>query len=306
MWRTGDDLSYKMSLQSKKEELKSFIKNLPNPLNKEKFNLLKKGIWDNPKTQVYINEKKDFTFLFPQKKINYKKYTPRKKKIGLQDYKRILQKEENNRRYKKICKYFMYCKNLLEIGSGEGKFLKLINSKERLSLFSLEKDEAANLSYRNLKWLTNFNDFKQVKEEFDIICFFHVFEHIYEPHQFLQQVKRIMKKNGKVILEVPSLDDPILSLYRIKEYVDFFFQAQHPFTYSRDSLMRVMRKYFRVEDVIPFQRYGLDNHLSWLMNKKPGGSKVLNNLFEISNKDYIKDLENSKKTDAVILVLKNR
>ena len=60
--------------------LKDFIKELPSPLNKEKFFLFKQGIWDNKETKVFINQKKDFTFLFPQPEIDYKKYKPRKKK----------------------------------------------------------------------------------------------------------------------------------------------------------------------------------------------------------------------------------
>ena len=56
-----------------KNDLKTFIKKLPSPLNKEQYYLLKRGIWDNPNTNVYINFKKDFTFLFPQEKLDYTK-----------------------------------------------------------------------------------------------------------------------------------------------------------------------------------------------------------------------------------------
>ena len=288
------------------DNLKKFIAKLPSPLNKEKYILLKHGIWDNPKTSVYINKKKDFTFLFPQKKIDYKKYTPRKIKIGLTRYKKLLQEEENSRRYLKIYKYFDSCKNLLEIGSGEGNFLELLNKKEKMKLSSMEKDEKSNLKYKKLKWLTSYNNFENIKKKYDIICFFHVFEHIYEPNLFLKEIKRISHTKSRIILEVPSLSDPIMKIYKIKEFFDFFFQTQHPYTYSENSLTRVLKKNFIIEEKIPFQRYGLDNHLSWLINKKPGGNKNLNSLFQITNKSYINELEKSRNTDANIIVLKNR
>ncbi len=286
--------------------LKKFIKKLPSPLDKEEYYLLKHGIWDNPKTSVYINKKKDFTFLFPQKKIDYRKYTPRKQKIGLNKYKKSLLDNENIRRYQKICKYFDSCKNYLEIGSGEGKFLKLLYKKEKINLSSLEKDEKSNLKYKKLKWLTSYKSFEEITKKFDIICFFHVFEHIYEPDIFLKELKRITHRGTKIIIEVPSLSDPIMNIYKIREFIDFFFQTQHPFTYSENSLVRVLKKHFLVEEKIPFQRYGIDNHLSWLINKKPGGNENLNFLFKSTNESYIRELEKSRNTDANMIVLKNK
>ena len=289
-----------------KSDLKKFIKELPIPLNKEKYYLLKRGIWDNPNTNVYINFKKDFTFLFPQEKLDYTKYTPRKQKIGLNKYKRSLLDDENKRRYQKIFKYFDSCENYLEIGSGEGYFLELLNTKLNLQLSSLEKDEKSNLKYKKYKWLNRYKSFSEITNKFDIICFFHVFEHIYKPDFFLKKLKTITHKKSKIILEVPSLNDPILNIYKIKEFKDFFFQTQHPFTYSESSLVRILRRYFIIEKKIPFQRYGIENHLSWLTNKKPGGNKKLSYLFQSTNENYIKDLEKSKSTDSSIIVLKNK
>lgn len=289
-----------------KIDLEKFIKKLPAPLNKEQYYLLKKGIWDNPNTSVYINKKKDFTFLFPQERIDYSKYTPRKLKIGLNKYKRSLVDNENIRRYQKIRKYFDSSENYLEIGSGEGKFLKLLYKKVKIKLSSLEKDEKSNFKYKKLKWLTSYKSFEEIRKKFDIICFFHVFEHIYEPDIFLKELKKITHRGSKIIIEVPSLSDPILNIYKIEEFKDFFFQTQHPFTYSEKSLVRVLEKNFIIEETIPFQRYGIDNHLSWLINKKPGGNESLSFLFESTNQSYIKELEKSRNTDANIIVLKNK
>ncbi len=214
-------------------------------------------------------------------------------------------KEENERRYLKISNYINNSKDLLEIGSGEGKFLKLINSKKKLNLSSLEKDKLSNNNYKKLKWLNTYNDFSQIKKKFDVICFFHVFEHILKPQDFLIKVKKLMSPNAKIIFEVPSLFDPIMNLYQVKEYNDFFFQSQHPYTYSSNSLKRILKKNFVVENTIYFQRYGIDNHLSWLIKKKPGGDKKLNSLYKDANKNYIKDLEKSQNTDSIIMVLSN-
>ena len=51
--------------------------------------------------------------------------------------------------------------------------------------------------------------------------------------------------------------------------------------------------------------YGIENHLSWLIKKEPGGDKKLNSIYKSAKDNYIKDLETSQNTDSVIVVLSN-
>ncbi len=141
-----------------------------------------------------------------------------------------------------------------------------------------------------------------MSEQFDIICMFHVFEHIREPKTFLEKCRRLLSTTGLVIIEVPYIEDPLISIYNIEEFKDFYFQPMHPFVHSIESLrFNFCNAKFLEESMIFYQRYGLDNHLSWLANKKPGGDSYLTSLFK-GNKQYKQTLVDIEKTDTVFYI----
>jgi SAM-dependent methyltransferase len=141
------------------------------------------------------------------------------------------------------------------------------------------------------------------QRRFDLVCFFHVLEHIADPAVFLASCLKTMKANGKIIIEVPSLDDPLRKLYQIKEYEQFYFQAQHPYVYSPKSLSRLLRTNgFNVVACLGHQRYGLENHLTWLAKRQPGGDETFRRMFSSVDAGYRKQLEISGFTDAVIVI----
>ena len=74
--------------------------NLPQPFRDESFDILRWGISDNPSIGVYINQPKDFAFLYPAPSVDYSNYVPRVQKFGLTDYKKALHVIE--RRFDKI------------------------------------------------------------------------------------------------------------------------------------------------------------------------------------------------------------
>ncbi len=50
---------------------------LPAPLARDRFDLLRDGISDDPKTSVLINAARDFAYLTPQPVVDYTHYQPR-------------------------------------------------------------------------------------------------------------------------------------------------------------------------------------------------------------------------------------
>ncbi|MCP3851067.1 MAG: class I SAM-dependent methyltransferase [Gammaproteobacteria bacterium] len=199
-----------------------------------------------------------------------------------------------------IVKDFFIKKKVLEIGSSTGAFLSLLNKSET---------NACELSNENLDFSKQFitgNAYTSLDEvnevDFDVICMFHVFEHIREPISFLKQCQSILKNNGQIVIEVPCSSDPLLTLYNCKEFKDFIFQPMHPMVYNEKSLDYIFSKSgFKKEKVIYHQRYGLENHLSWFKNKKPGGDKILSEIFK-SNIEYKSTLEQLKNTDTIFYI----
>jgi len=90
----------------------------------------------------------------------------------------------------------------------------------------------------------------------------------------------------------------------IKEFKDFYFQKQHVFIHSEKSL-RFLKESSEFTDIqfIHYQRYSLDNHLSWLLNRKRADYKeqfsFLNNS---ALKSYNESLVKMGTTDTVVAI----
>lgn len=196
-------------------------------------------------------------------------------------------------------KYFNN-KKILEIGSSTGAFLSLLENC---------KTNACELATDNLhfsKQFINGRAYKALEDvnenNFDIICMFHVFEHIKEPIKFLKSCAKLLKPDGLIIIEVPHSNDPLLTLYDCQEFKDFVFQPMHPMIYNKPSLDYVFHQSnLENSEVIYHQRYGLENHLSWFKNKKAGGDIQLTELFS-KVKEYKEVLESIKLTDTIFYI----
>ncbi len=106
-----------------------------------------------------------------------------------------------------------------------------------------------------------------------------------------------------MVIEVPSMDDPLISLYRSEPYRRFYFQRQHPYVYTLHSLARLLEHTpLEVERKIPHQRYGLENHLQWLADGTPGGNETYREIFGDREDEYMRALERFGRTDAVIFI----
>lgn len=70
---------------------------------------------------------------------------------------------------------------------------------------------------------------------FDLVCALRVMEHLHDPRLFLSQVKRLLKDQGKLYLEVPNA-------WRPRHHPAEFLGAQHLRLFTRDSLVRFLRQ----------------------------------------------------------------
>lgn len=277
---------------------------LPQPFRNDNFTLLRSGIYDDPGAQVYVNEDRDFAFLNPLEETDYAQYKPRVERLDLKDYKD--RSGTMALRYEKVLAHLARADSLLEIGAGNASFLVYVHEMlPNLSAACVEPDSRTKPQRDKLSWLTQYQDFSAIGgDRFDVVCLFHVLEHVLDPLPFLQRCLTFLGKGGRLIIEVPSLDDPLVSLYDLPTYLDFFFQKQHPYYYSPSSLSRMIEALGnRVEEMIPHQRYGLENHLNWLRNGVPGGNEGLRMIFNETDGPYRKSLEDSGHADAVIAVV---
>jgi SAM-dependent methyltransferase len=278
---------------------------LPEPLKAEKYEVFRKGISEDLKVRVFINAQRDFAYLDPLPELDYRNYIPRVKRFGLDDYKQSL--HLHARRYNKIKHHLANeQQSLLEIGAGDGLFMKTVRGhKPGYHLTAMDKDQNS-LPSRVENSDENYDSLEAVIRKnqcFDIICLFHVMEHIQAPLEFLKAVKQVMSADTTLIIEVPSLFDPLLSIYNCDAFSEFYFSRQHPYVFSPPSLQRLMEHGgFQTDELISFQRYGLENHLNWLNHGQPGGHELFRQLFNGLESDYIAALEKNGKTDTVMWI----
>ncbi len=202
-----------------------------------------------------------------------------------------------NERFEVVGDYFAKGSEVLEIGSSTGAFVSLLEDCRCCCV----EPAGANREYSERFVEEAYSDVSEIPafRKFDVICMFHVFEHIRSPVFFLEKCKKLLKPDGVILIEVPCIRDPLLTIYQLDSFKDFYFQPMHPFVYSERALDVCFNEAgFVTVQVLYYQRYGLDNHLSWLKHNQPGGDKELQLLFG-ANKEYKKKLMNVNITDTL-------
>ena len=107
---------------------------------------------------------------------------------------------------------------------------------------------------------------------YDVITAFHVLEHLGDPRAAVASLGARLADGGRLIIEVPSAEDALLTLFECRPFQNFTYWSQHLFLFNAETLRRVVvQAGMRVVSVQQYQRYPLSNHLHWLSRGKPGG-----------------------------------
>jgi 2-polyprenyl-3-methyl-5-hydroxy-6-metoxy-1,4-benzoquinol methylase len=107
---------------------------------------------------------------------------------------------------------------------------------------------------------------------FDVISIFHVLEHIPDPRAFIRMLLTKACPGGQLIIEVPSADDALLTLYKCKAFSRFTYWSAHLYLYNPHTLAMLLTQAGCTTWLIQqYQRYPLANHLKWLAKGEPGG-----------------------------------
>lgn len=216
----------------------------------------------------------------------------------------VLVDESIDIRYRDLRQFFDGSFSVLEIGAEKGGFLDRIsgNEREKAAVDSCPeyKEVLQGKGYAAYSYIWDV----PADETYDRICFFSLLEHIHDPVPFLLRLRDNLASAGLMILEIPSANEPLISLYDIPAFKSFYFQSMHPYVYGEKAVRSLLEHCGMVVDqVIYKQRYGLANHLQWLKEGAPGGSALFESLFAGgADAEYIRALEASGHTDTLYVI----
>lgn len=132
---------------------------------------------------------------------------------------------------------------ILDVGCSGGGFLKNFRGKWRL--YGLEvNSEMAKLARKNVPnakiYSSRIENANLPRNYFDIITFWHVFEHLKNPTLVLEKIYSALKVGGFLIIEVPNAD----SLYRkiFSQNWQLLIVPEHLYFYSKKSLSQILSK----------------------------------------------------------------
>jgi len=169
---------------------------------------------------------------------------------------------------------------LLEVGSGSGAFLDAVRPYVS-DLMGVEPNAPSRDLIRQqirIPVVERVDDVLKEAKSFDLVALFHVLEHVPEPVRFLQDVARLLRSDGRLVVEVPNVDDTLVAVYQIPAYLRFYYQKAHLYYFSTDTLMLVFNQAGFDATIEGIQRYNLSNHIRWMLTGKPGGQGYYNDI----------------------------
>ena len=166
-------------------------------------------------------------------------------------------------------------KTVLDFGCGAGGFLlKAQNIAAKVVGIELEQRVLDHFAGQ-LELYSSIEECKSQGLNFDVITAFHVLEHVPDPRAMLKELAEILKPGGKIIIELPSGNDALLSLYENKAFQNFTYWSAHLYLFTPDTCAALIRQAgLKAVSIQPYQRYPLSNHLYWLSNEKSGGHEI--------------------------------
>jgi len=205
------------------------------------------GIWDDEKTTLGFYDNNNYVY-----KSNYTGHKANS--------------DEYRKRFELVSPHLNRETRLLDIGCGDGTFLKMIKpyvkAAEGTEKTSIHAQMLKKQGYKVWHSLT-----KDVRPEspYDIICMFAVLEHIPKAAEFLRDLKaRFTHKNTQIFIITPHLLDPLVSCYDVPEYRDFFYREYHLYYFTEKSMGRLLEKTGFQFEIKPVLQASLTNHFHWM------------------------------------------
>ncbi len=194
---------------------------------------------------------------------------------------------------------------ILDIGCGTGEFLNLFKANN-WNVFGIEPNKAAREHAINKKGLEVFDEAyidKFSEKQFDVITMWHVLEHVSDLKAQINNIKRVLKDEGLLIIAVPNSDSFDAQLYR--QYWAAYDVPRHLYHFTKKSVNELLEKNdFELLKILPMKFDAF--YISLLSEKyKTGKSNYISAFFNGLRSNLNAKKENNYSSLTFIFKKKN-
>lgn len=260
---------------------------------------------------LYHHSELDMLITFPQPEINdlssyyesesYISHTDAKKSLTDKLYQLVKTYTISNK--VKLLNTLIGCalseKKVLDVGCGTGDFLVACQQRN-WNVVGVEPNPKARLLAHDKLNITIYNSIFDLKEnQFDCITLWHVLEHIPDLESYIQELKKLLKPNGKLIIAVPNFKS-----YDANYYGTFWAAydvPRHLWHFSKTAIQQLFGK--ENLELIKIQPMYFDSfYVSLLSEKYKTGSS---SFFKAFYRGFISNLKaiKSKEYSSLIYIL---
>ena len=232
------------------------------------------------------------------KSENYISHTDSKKSLFDKVY-QVVKGITLKRKLKLINSFKTSSKTILDVGAGTGDFLKVCKNNS-WNVFGSEPDLGArNIAQKKgIELVENLTSLENKK--FDVITLWHVLEHVENLQDYIIELHKLLKNDGRIIIAVPNFKSYDANFY--KEYWAAFDVPRHLWHFSQNSIHKLFSLVnMKIEKTLPMKFDSF--YVSFLSEKyKTGSIKPIRGFY----KGFISNLKanTTKEYSSLIYVLK--
>lgn len=204
-------------------------------------------VYQNPRIIVdQIKSFYDSEYIAHRKKTNWGLLTPL--------YEWAMNKHDRDK-YKLVSKYCNISSEteIIDIGCAVGTFLLHLNNETGCKISGVDFIESSSFpNFNKIEFYKGlFYEQNIASERYDLVTMWHFLEHCYNPQETLNMAKKILKKGGKLIIEVPRLDSLTFKIFGNRW--PGVQAPQHTILFSKDKFIEMVESNgFRIVDYLPW------------------------------------------------------
>ena len=195
-------------------------------------------------------------------------------------------------------------KKILESNCGSGVLLNYLKKKSSQTTGLDNKFYKNNVNKNGHQFFSSLDDIIKNKKKYDVILSLSELEHKFNPYLFLKELRKILNKNGSLILRIPNYLNIYMFLlgYNLLRYD---YRSSHNYYFSEKNLDLLFSKLkFKIVKKVGMNEYSFNHLLTYLKTKKRVSSTKVKNFFNHKQDNlFISNIEKNMISTSLLYIL---